>query len=62
MKVDFEFSYMKLLNLEDYIVYEKMIEFVRKKDVDVIFVIDLDVDRLGVVYKLNDDYYILNGN
>lgn len=62
MKVDPEFSHTKSSNPEDHIAYEKTIELARKKDADVIFVTDPDADRLGVAYKLNDDYHILNGN
>ena len=62
MIVDPAFSHTKSSNPEDKIAYEQSILLANNVDADVIFITDPDADRLGVAYKLDGKYHILNGN
>ena len=62
MKPDPSFSHTQSSNPEDDIAYIETIKLAKKVDADVIFVTDPDADRLGVAYKYQGTYHILNGN
>lgn len=58
-----DFIIVKLLNLEEYFVFEYVMWFGEKEGVDLLIVIDFDVDCLGVVVcLLNGFYEVLIGN
>ena len=61
-KVDPEFSYAPEPNPEYEFNYDLAKEYAKDLDSDIILASDPDSDRMGILYKSNDEYKILNGN
>jgi phosphoglucomutase len=60
--IDPMFTYAPKPNPEILDVWNLPIEYAKKNNSDVIIATDPDSDRIGIMYKVNDNYELLNGN
>ena len=61
-KIDKDFTYAKEPNPEYEYNYDLAKEYAKYLDSDIILASDPDADRIGVLYKSNNTYKMLNGN
>ncbi|WP_024655083.1 phospho-sugar mutase [Borrelia hispanica] len=59
---DPEFPTVKYPNPEEHITMSRVIELAKKTNCDIAFATDPDADRLGIAFKENRKWKILNGN
>lgn len=59
---DENFSFVKNPNPEFKIAYENTINLAKKQNADLIIITDPDSDRVGVAYKQDNEFKLINGN
>ena len=61
-KIDKEFPYAKEPNPEYEFNYDLALKYANELDSDIIIESDPDADRIGIMYKSDNEYKLLNGN